>query len=233
MRMKRQARMSLVELRESRHVKQKQMAVALGITQASVSRIEARDDVHVTTLRKYVAALGGQVHLVARFDDEDIAIKITGRKRMWKLAGLGEQIEADMGKGFMPYTVERTEQGRVGLAMVASRLAHNEMAPVYPMPREGQEVRIRQGEQERRGIVREMRGGLIRVGPASMKHDQEGADGPYCWQESVAGKKTGVASGFGFGSKLPKATPVYRHECPGCGSVWLDSEWGRLAAWQV
>jgi hypothetical protein len=67
--------MDLKELRELAKVPQTTVAASLETTQGQVSRIEARDDHLVSTLRKYVEALGGTLEVVARFDDRTIRLK--------------------------------------------------------------------------------------------------------------------------------------------------------------
>jgi predicted XRE-type DNA-binding protein len=66
--------MPLHRLREARRLTQKQMAEAMGIDQSRVSKIEHRSDVYVSTLRNFVAAMGGQLELVARFPDGKVRI---------------------------------------------------------------------------------------------------------------------------------------------------------------
>jgi DNA-binding XRE family transcriptional regulator len=61
--------MTLRELRLARKLTQVRMAKALGITQDSVSRLEKRSDLLLSTLRKTVEALGGNLSLVAEFPD--------------------------------------------------------------------------------------------------------------------------------------------------------------------
>jgi len=61
--------MTLRELRHARKLTQVRMAKALGITQDSVSRLEKRSDLLLSTLRKTVKALGGNLSLVAEFPD--------------------------------------------------------------------------------------------------------------------------------------------------------------------
>ena len=61
--------MTLRELRRARKLTQVRMAKALGITQDSVSRLEKRSDLLLSTLRKTVQALGGNLSLVAEFPD--------------------------------------------------------------------------------------------------------------------------------------------------------------------
>ena len=61
--------MTLAELRRARKLTQVRMAQALGITQDSVSRLEKRSDLLLSTLRKTVKAMGGNLSLVAEFPD--------------------------------------------------------------------------------------------------------------------------------------------------------------------
>ena len=61
--------MTLRELRKARKLTQVRMAKALGITQDSVSRLEKRSDLLLSTLRKTVEAMGGNLSLVAEFPD--------------------------------------------------------------------------------------------------------------------------------------------------------------------
>ena len=61
--------MTLRELRHARKLTQVRMAKKLGITQDSVSRLEKRSDLLLSTLRKTVKAMGGDLSLVAEFPD--------------------------------------------------------------------------------------------------------------------------------------------------------------------
>jgi DNA-binding XRE family transcriptional regulator len=83
--------MTLQELRQARKLTQVRMARALGITQEGVSRLEKRSDLLLSTLRKTVKAMGGNLSLVAEFPDrdpvvlagiadDDVAVKVVGRR---------------------------------------------------------------------------------------------------------------------------------------------------------
>ena len=83
--------MTLRELRHARKLTQVRIAKALGITQDSVSRLEKRSDLLLSTLRRTVEAMGGNLSLVAEFPDRapvvlsgiadhDLGPKPTGRK---------------------------------------------------------------------------------------------------------------------------------------------------------
>lgn len=84
--------MTLRELRRARELTQVSLAKTLGITQDSVSRLEQRADLLLSTLRKSVEAMGGKLSLVAEFPDRapvllsgigsDVPpVKASGRKK--------------------------------------------------------------------------------------------------------------------------------------------------------
>lgn len=68
------AEMRLGELRRARHLTQAWLARALRVNQAHVSKLERRADVRLSSLRRYVAALGGELEIVARFPEGEIRI---------------------------------------------------------------------------------------------------------------------------------------------------------------
>lgn len=59
--------MSLRDLRKARKLTQACIAKTLGTTQDSVSRLEQRSDLLLSTLRKTVKAMGGKVRIIAEF----------------------------------------------------------------------------------------------------------------------------------------------------------------------
>lgn len=68
------AEMPLQELRRARSLSQEQMAKKLKIKQASVSKLERRTDMYISTLRSYLKAMGGDLEIVAHFPDGQIRI---------------------------------------------------------------------------------------------------------------------------------------------------------------
>lgn len=61
--------MSLRELRTARKLTQVRLARTLGITQDSVSRLEKRSDILLSTLRRTIEAMGGNLSLIVEFPD--------------------------------------------------------------------------------------------------------------------------------------------------------------------
>ncbi len=59
--------MTLRELRTALKMTQVQMASHLGTTQDNVSRLEKRNDLLLSTLRKAIEAMGGRLSIVAEF----------------------------------------------------------------------------------------------------------------------------------------------------------------------
>ena len=60
---------TMQDLRKALAMTQVSMAKALGIRQESVSRIEKRSDLLISTLESYVDAMGGKLRFVAEFPD--------------------------------------------------------------------------------------------------------------------------------------------------------------------
>lgn len=69
--------MTLQELRRARKLTQVRIAKVLGISQDGVSRLEKRSDFLLSTLRKTVEAMGGNLSLVAEFPDRE-PVLLTG-----------------------------------------------------------------------------------------------------------------------------------------------------------
>lgn len=74
---------TLAELRKSFEFSQEELANALDVTQANISKIERRDDVQISTLVNYVRAVGGEVEILVHFPD-----KAKGGKRTIRLKPL-------------------------------------------------------------------------------------------------------------------------------------------------
>lgn len=64
----------LARLREHAGMTQTDVARILGITQSRVSKLERAEDLNISTLERYVAALGGELHVDARIGDQVIEL---------------------------------------------------------------------------------------------------------------------------------------------------------------
>jgi transcriptional regulator with XRE-family HTH domain len=77
--------MELAELRQALSLTQATLAQALGIKQAEISKIENRADVFVSTLRRFIQAMGGDLEMRAVFPDRSVTIRtfssLTGEEK--------------------------------------------------------------------------------------------------------------------------------------------------------
>ncbi len=68
------AEMLLVEIRKEVGLTQEDLAKTLGIKQPSLSKLESQDDIQISTLRRLINALGGQLELIVHMPGGDIRI---------------------------------------------------------------------------------------------------------------------------------------------------------------
>ncbi|WP_019672466.1 helix-turn-helix domain-containing protein [Psychrobacter lutiphocae] len=64
----------LAKLRQSYHLKQAELAKKMGVSQASISKVESGKDIQLSTLQKYVQSLGGEVSITAKMPDGEITL---------------------------------------------------------------------------------------------------------------------------------------------------------------
>ena len=67
--------MSLREMRELAGKTQVEVADAIEKTQGELSRLERRDDYFLSTLRRYIEALGGELEVIAKFGDKTVRLR--------------------------------------------------------------------------------------------------------------------------------------------------------------
>jgi transcriptional regulator with XRE-family HTH domain len=68
------AEMALNELRKARQFTQAGLAATLGVDQGSISKMEQRTDMYISTLRSYVEAMGGDLRVTASFPEGEVSI---------------------------------------------------------------------------------------------------------------------------------------------------------------
>lgn len=69
------AEMDLAEVRRALKLSQDEIAQTLQIGQGSVAKIEKRADMYVSTLRRFIEAMGGELEITARFPDHTVKIR--------------------------------------------------------------------------------------------------------------------------------------------------------------
>lgn len=74
------AELPLEKLRSARELTQTDMAELLGVNQSAVSKIERRSDMYLSTLRSYVAAMGGTLQIKAVFPEGSVGIEVLHEK---------------------------------------------------------------------------------------------------------------------------------------------------------
>lgn len=68
--------LTLRELREQHDKTQAEVAEAASMGQSELSRVERRDDVKLSTLRRVVSAIGGELEVSAVIDGERIKLNV-------------------------------------------------------------------------------------------------------------------------------------------------------------
>ena len=66
---------TLNQLREARSLTQANLASVLGVNQGSVSKMEKRADMYISTLRNFIQAMGGQLQIKAVFPEGEVEIE--------------------------------------------------------------------------------------------------------------------------------------------------------------
>ena len=68
----------LLEFRRQLGLTQSEVANRMHVTQESISRLERRKDMHISTLKRYVEALGGQLEIHVSFPDNESKQAVAG-----------------------------------------------------------------------------------------------------------------------------------------------------------
>ena len=66
--------MALHEVRSARELTQGALAEQLNLEQPAVSKLERRTDMYVSTLRRYIEAMGGELEIIAHFPEGNVRI---------------------------------------------------------------------------------------------------------------------------------------------------------------
>lgn len=79
---------SLREIRKAREYSQVTLSEILGMNQGDLSKFERRTDAYLSTIRRYVEAMGGTLELIASFPD-------TGPVKIANLGDLGDDADEE------------------------------------------------------------------------------------------------------------------------------------------
>ncbi len=80
--------LTLRDLRRARHLSQETVSEMLGIRQGDLSKFERRSDAYLSTIRRYVEAMGGTLDLIAQFPDREPV-------RLINIGSLGDDSKED------------------------------------------------------------------------------------------------------------------------------------------
>lgn len=86
--------LSLFQMRERRGVSQEELARIWDTSQPNVSKIERQSDVLVSTLRRYVEALGGRLEVQAVFPEERVVLDLDAHEPGQEYAHAGAKAVA-------------------------------------------------------------------------------------------------------------------------------------------
>ena len=89
--------MALQEVRQALQLTQQQLADTLEMNQAAVSKLEHQSDMYISTLRKFLEAMGGNLKIVASFPEGEIVINQFGNL-LGITSGRGKGIRLATGK---------------------------------------------------------------------------------------------------------------------------------------
>jgi transcriptional regulator with XRE-family HTH domain len=70
------AELPLQELRQARALSQQELAEVLGLNQATISKLERRTDMYLSSLRRFVEAMGGELEISANFPEGKVRIQL-------------------------------------------------------------------------------------------------------------------------------------------------------------
>jgi DNA-binding XRE family transcriptional regulator len=70
-----EAEMDLAEVRRAMKLSQDELAQTLQVGQAAVAKIEKRTDMYLSTLSRFIEAMGGELEITAKFGGHSVKIK--------------------------------------------------------------------------------------------------------------------------------------------------------------
>jgi transcriptional regulator with XRE-family HTH domain len=89
------AEMGLAQLREAMDLTQESLASALNVKQASISKMERRSDMYISTLSKIIEAMGGKLQITANMPNGRVEITQFSRIRKYQLSTVARPTGAE------------------------------------------------------------------------------------------------------------------------------------------
>ena len=68
------SQMPLHDIREAMRLSQVQLGESLGVEQPAIAKMEKRADMYVSTVRRFIEAMGGTLHITATFPQGSVEI---------------------------------------------------------------------------------------------------------------------------------------------------------------
>lgn len=141
------AEMPLNDLRQARRLSQERLAEILRVNQASVSKLERRADMYISTLRSFIQAMGGWLEINAIFPDGVVKItqfqSLEPESEVASAQASGEQYQVDAAPTDQiiqwadVFNLKHDAYQVVGgaSAFVSSDLSHTQERPEEPEPK--------------------------------------------------------------------------------------------------
>ena len=64
----------IAKLSKAKQLKQSELAILMGVSQANISKVESGKDIQLSTLQQYINALGGEVSITAKMPSGDVIL---------------------------------------------------------------------------------------------------------------------------------------------------------------
>jgi DNA-binding transcriptional regulator YiaG len=88
--------MGLAELREAMDLTQESLADTLHVTQASISKMERRSDMYISTLSKIIEAMGGELQIIANMPNGRVQIRQFTKIRKGELESISNKSRTEV-----------------------------------------------------------------------------------------------------------------------------------------
>jgi len=88
--------MGLAELREAMDLTQESLADTLHIRQASISKMERRSDMYISTLSKIIEAMGGELQIIANMPNGRVQIRQFTKIRKGELESISNKSRTEV-----------------------------------------------------------------------------------------------------------------------------------------